>query len=55
MKAPNSKHQHPENNQAPSFKRSGVRLLLDVEVWSFSGAWMLVLGAFASVLGAFYL
>jgi hypothetical protein len=45
IKAPNSKFQHPENIQAPSAKIS-VSHGLKVEAWSFSGAWMLVLGAF---------
>jgi hypothetical protein len=45
-KAPNSKLQHPENIQASSSNGSDVRFGLDVEAWNFSGAWMLVLGAF---------
>jgi hypothetical protein len=42
MKAPNSKHQAPKKLQAPSIKTASMVLGLDD--WSFSGAWMLVLG-----------
>jgi hypothetical protein len=45
MKAPNSKLQHPENNQAPSTKCAHAFCLM-FDAWNFSGAWMLVLGAF---------
>ena len=44
-KAPNPKHQAPEKLQAPM--RTACRLRL--ENWSFSGAWMLVLGALIQI------
>jgi hypothetical protein len=47
MEAPNSKLQAPEKLQASSFKNSTRAVCLEVEVWSFSGAWMLELGAFS--------
>ncbi|HWC58573.1 MAG TPA: hypothetical protein VHC44_02690, partial [Verrucomicrobiae bacterium] len=40
-------HQVPEKLQAPS---ANPRVLF--EIWSFSGAWMLKLGAFAPILPA---
>jgi hypothetical protein len=46
MKHPRTNIQHPEKLQAPSSKPSGALCRLDVEVWSFYGAWMLVLGIF---------
>src|ERR1017187_441916 len=46
LKAPSTNIQAPEKFQAPSSKPSDVRFLLDVEVWSFSGCWCLVLGCF---------
>jgi hypothetical protein len=46
MKHPNTKLQHPEKLQATSSKPSCACFSLDVEVWSFSGAWMLEFGAF---------
>jgi hypothetical protein len=46
MKAPISKLQAPEKHQAPSFKGNAGRFL-KFEVWNFSGAWRLVLGAFS--------
>jgi hypothetical protein len=46
MKASSTKLQHSENIQAASSKSSHAHLELDVEVWSFSGARMLVLGAY---------
>jgi hypothetical protein len=46
MKHPSSNIQAPEKLQAPSFKPGDARCGLDVEVWSFSGCWSLVLGAF---------
>jgi hypothetical protein len=46
MKAPNSKHQAPDKPQAPSSKHLRGQLL-KFEAWNFSGAWMLVLGAFS--------
>jgi hypothetical protein len=52
MKHPSTKLQHPEKLQAPSSKLSGARSPLDVEVWSFSGAWMLVFGVFVPTLDA---
>src|ERR1051325_3310702 len=42
---PNYKHQTPKKHQAPSSKES-LRLKLELGVWSFSGAWFLVFGAF---------
>jgi hypothetical protein len=45
--APNSKLQHPEKHQASSFNRQRCQLPLSwFDVWNFSGAWMLGLGAF---------
>jgi len=51
MKHPNSKLQAPEKYQASKLQLltpfcNASRAGLDVEVWSFSGAWMLVLGIF---------
>jgi hypothetical protein len=46
MKAPRTNIQASEKFQAPSFKASAAQFRLDVEVWSFSGAWSLKLGAF---------
>jgi hypothetical protein len=48
-KAPNSKYQAPEKFQAPNTQNWSF------EVWSFSGAWSLVFGAFERYLefGAF--
>jgi hypothetical protein len=46
VEAPKSKLQAPEKHQASSSKR-GVRILLEFDVWDFSGAWMLELGAFS--------
>src|SRR5882724_10202271 len=42
-KPPNSKHQHPEKYQAPN---TNAHAVLEFGPWNFSGAWMLVLGAF---------
>jgi hypothetical protein len=47
FKAPGSKHQAPEKSQAPNFK-PGARVDLELEVWSFFGAWSLKFGASAS-------
>jgi hypothetical protein len=45
-KAPSTKHQAPEKLQAPNPKSElGMVWNLNVEVWSFSGAWILELGA----------
>jgi hypothetical protein len=41
LKAPSTKHQAPEKLQAPNFMRK--RWSLGFDVWSFSGAWCLVL------------
>jgi hypothetical protein len=49
MKAPSTNIQAPEKFQAPSFKTSGRGEALEFGFWSFSGAWMLVLGAFPLV------
>ena len=47
MKAPSSNSQHPVNNQAPSsVSLAGGVHDLKFENWSFSGSWMLELGAF---------
>src|ERR1019366_4682537 len=48
--APNFKHQAPEKFQTPNIQRHATSRLgcLKLEVWSFSGAWMLVLGFFIS-------
>jgi hypothetical protein len=45
MKALSSNIQAPEKLQPPS-SNHGACDFLDVEVWSFSGCWSLVLGAF---------
>jgi hypothetical protein len=45
MKHPNSKLQAPEKHQTPSTNNLRV-LPLIFGTWNFSGAWMLVLGAF---------
>jgi hypothetical protein len=65
VKTPTSKHQAPENIQHPTklffgrpgvLAQSGFRLFrgqphrLELAAWSFSGAWMLVLGASARML-----
>jgi len=41
-KAPSTKHQIPEKLQAPIFKSEAARL--ELGYWSFTGAWVLVLG-----------
>jgi hypothetical protein len=47
------KHQAPTSNlQAPNNTR---RSILEFDVWSFSGCWMLVLGALFLELGAWNL
>jgi hypothetical protein len=45
-KAPNPKR--PSSREIPNTKRRAVpwRAFLELGYWSFSGAWMLVLGAF---------
>jgi hypothetical protein len=50
IKTPISKPQPPEKFQVPNFK-SYARAKLELGPWSFSGAWMLVLGALLA-LGA---
>jgi hypothetical protein len=45
MKAPSTNIQAPEKFQTPNFKQRGCAEL-KFGIWSFSGAWMLVLGAF---------
>jgi hypothetical protein len=41
-----SKDQAPSSREAPSFKhQEAITRFLDVGVWNFSGAWMLVFGA----------
>jgi hypothetical protein len=42
MKAPSTNIQAPEKFQAPSAKP--ITVLLELEIWSFSGAWMLEFG-----------
>jgi hypothetical protein len=45
MKSP--KFQAPSSRETSSFKlQSSGALVLKFDYWSFSGAWMLVLGAF---------
>jgi hypothetical protein len=46
MKAPNSKLQHPEKLQTSTSNQERTPLGLELGVWNFSGAWMLMLGAF---------
>jgi hypothetical protein len=44
----NSKHQHPSSREIPSTKiqrRSVLQKFLELEGWSFSGAWSLDVGA----------
>jgi hypothetical protein len=43
LQIPSAKLQRNFNHQAPSLVLAAV---LVFEIWSFSGAWMLVLGAF---------
>ena len=44
----NSKHQAPSTREASSFKLQGNEVrVLELGSWNFSGAWMLVLGAFS--------
>src|SRR5437763_17108701 len=59
-KARNSKHQHPSSREAPTsniqvpFGRTNLQMAiaeLELGAWIFSGAWMLVLGAFGCVHG----
>src|SRR5438876_7021316 len=45
--APSTKHQAPEKLQALSSK-AAARFCLELEVWCFSGAWSLELGAFVA-------
>jgi hypothetical protein len=41
----NSKFQAPSSKEAPSFKlQTGTRPRLELDVWNYSGAWMLELG-----------
>jgi hypothetical protein len=42
LKAPSSKLQAPEKLQAPNIERN--RQGLEIDFWSFSGAWSLELG-----------
>jgi hypothetical protein len=46
MKAPNSKLQAPEKRLSSSFNAPARARRLEFEAWNFSGAWMLVFGAF---------
>jgi hypothetical protein len=46
MKAPSTNIQAPEKLQAPTSNARALWLGLDVEVWSFSGAWILELGSY---------
>jgi hypothetical protein len=46
VKHPSTKHQLTEKFQTPDFNAGSSRALLEVGAWSFSGAWMLELGAF---------
>jgi hypothetical protein len=46
LQIPSSKLQRNSKSQTPN--KSAVALALVLEAWSFSGAWMLVLGAFTS-------
>ena len=43
LEAPSAKHQAPEKHQAPN--RLLLKMHLELENWSFSGAWCLALGA----------
>ena len=50
MKAPSTKLQHPEKHQAPNSEPNRAQsgeVFLELGIWNFSGAWMLVLGAFS--------
>jgi hypothetical protein len=46
LQAPTSKLQINTKHQAPRLERYGNLRVLDVGYWSFSGAWMMELGAF---------
>jgi hypothetical protein len=46
--APSASIQASEKSQAPNSK--APRWLFDFEAWSFSGAWMLLLGDFSNLL-----
>jgi hypothetical protein len=46
MKHPSTKHQHPEKLQTSTSNKKRTSLGLELGAWNFSGAWMLVLGAF---------
>jgi hypothetical protein len=47
MQIPRTNIQAPEKHQAPNFGDRKLRHYLDIEVLSFSGAWMLEFGALA--------
>jgi hypothetical protein len=47
MEAPNSKLQAPEKLQTSTSKQTARVEFLKLDAWSFSGAWMLELGAFS--------
>jgi hypothetical protein len=48
--AQNPKHQNPEKLQIPIIKLRCGPLTLELEVWSFTGAWILDFGAFTALL-----
>src|SRR5205823_12265109 len=48
-KTPNPKHQTPEKSQAPNPKFRSGAVVLELEIWSFSGVWSLVFGVFNPV------
>jgi hypothetical protein len=48
MEAPNSKLQAPEKLQTSTSNPDARAVHLKLDAWSFSGCWMLVLGAFAA-------
>jgi len=51
MKTPNPKHQAPEKSQVPNPKCCSGAVVLELEIWSFSGVWSLVFGVFIPVFG----
>jgi len=49
MKTPNPKHQAAEKSQAPNPKCRSGAVVLELEIWSFSGVWISVFGVFIPV------
>src|SRR6266446_1227338 len=51
----NSKLQAPEKSQAPNSNDGRPASVLELEIWSFFGAWILVFGVFMPGFGAWFL